>query len=82
MKQSKNSQTVGPRKSVRILLLNCVLCTWTVGTSVKALMKSSSSTAPALSLDTVKTEQNQLMYVRVCAFIKSRTRIPVLAVLT
>lgn len=27
-------------------------CTWTVGTSVKALMKSSSSTAPAPSFDT------------------------------
>lgn len=36
----------------------CVGLTWTVGTSVKALMKSSSSINAALSLDTGKTKQS------------------------
>lgn len=39
-------------------LRSSVQCTWTVGTSVKALMKSSSSTAPALSFDTTKIGEN------------------------
>lgn len=43
------------------------LCTWTVGTSVKALMKSSSSMAPALSLDTRKSER----LINICAHIEA-----------